>query len=202
MANVEISRAVRAAVRPVREQRDMWRRAAVGVLALSLAGNVILYGIAWSREARHREETAQLRTELRNVEAVRDDALEELGRMANDYALEAKARREQAEAYEAVGAYRYIGECTITAYCPCEQCCGRWADGVTASGLPAGPGIVAVDPDVIPLGSTVVIDGQKYLAVDTRSGVTGNHIDICLASHEETVAHGVRTAEVWVMHHE
>ena len=101
MANVEISRAVRAAVRPVREQRDMWKRAAVGVFALSLAGNVILYGIACSREARHREETAQLRTELRHVEAVRDDALEELGRMANDYALEAKARREQAEAYEA-----------------------------------------------------------------------------------------------------
>lgn len=198
MANVEISRAVRAAVRPVREQRDMWRRAAVGVLALSLAGNVILYGIAWSREARHREETAQLRTELRNVEAVRDDALEELGRMANDYALEAKARREQAEAYEAVGAYRYIGECTITAYCPCEQCCGRWADGVTASGLPAGPGIVAVDPEVIPLGSTAVIDGQRYLAADTGSGVEGLHIDICMGSHEETVAHGVRTADVWV----
>ena len=180
----------------------MWKRAAVGVFALSLAGNVILYGIACSREARHREETAQLRTELRHVEAVRDDALEELGRMANDYALEAKARREQAEAYEALGAYRYIGECTITAYCPCAECCGRWADGLTASGLPAGPEIVAVDPDVIPLGSTVIIDGQKYLAADTGSGVTGNHIDICLASHEETVEHGVRTAEVWVIHHE
>ena len=97
---------------------------------------------------------------------------------------------------------RYIGECTITAYCPCAECCGRWADGLTASGLPAGPEIVAVDPDVIPLGSTVIIDGQKYLAADTGSGVTGNHIDICLASHEETVEHGVRTAEVWVIHHE
>ena len=188
--------------RALRSQRDVWKQAAVGVLALSITGNIGLYAVGWAREARHQEESRQLRAELRHVEAVRDDALEELGRMANDYALEAKARREQAEAYEAVGAYRYIGECTITAYCPCEQCCGRWADGVTASGLPAGPGIVAVDPDVIPLGSTVVIDGQKYLAVDTGSGVTGNHIDICLASHEETVAHGVRTAEVWVMHHE
>lgn len=188
--------------RALRSQRDVWKQAAVGVLALSITGNIGLYAVGWAREARHQEESRQLRAELRHVEAVRDDALEELGRMANDYALEAKARREQAEAYEAVGAYRYIGECTITAYCPCEQCCGRWADGVTASGLPAGPGIVAVDPDVIPLGSTVIIDGMKYLAADTGSGVTGNHIDICLASHEETVAHGVRTAEVWVMHHE
>ena len=66
--------------RALRSQRDVWKQAAVGVLALSITGNIGLYGIACSREARHREETAQLRTELRHVEAVRDDALEELGR--------------------------------------------------------------------------------------------------------------------------
>ena len=175
----------------LRRQRDDWQRAAAGMLVLSLAVNAALYGAKLRAEERHR-------TELLYVEQVRDDALEELGRMANDYALEAKARREQAEAYEALGAYRYIGECTITAYCPCAECCGRLADGTTATGLPAGPGIVAVDPDVIPLGSTVIIDGQKYLAADTGSGEEGLHIDIFLASHEETVAHGVRTAEVWV----
>ena len=108
-----------------------------------------------------------------------------------------QAREEQAAAYEALGDWEYLGEFTITAYCPCEDCCGRWADGVTASGLPAGPGIVAVDRSVIPLGSTVVIDGQRYLAADT--GVTGNRVDICMTSHEDTVAHGVRTAEVWVV---
>ena len=175
----------------LRRQRDDWQRAAAGMLVLSLAVNAALYGAKLRAEERHR-------TELLYVEQVRDSALEELGRMANDYALEAKARREQAEAYEALGAYQYIGECAITAYCPCAECCGRWADGLTASGLPAGPGIVAVDPDVIPLGSTVIIDGQKYLAADTGSGVEGLHIDIFLASHEETVAHGVRTADVWV----
>lgn len=185
--------------RALRSQRDVWKQAAMGVLALSIAGNIGLYAVGWAREARHQEEAKQLRAELRHVETVRDDALEELGRMANDYALEAKARREQAEAYEALGAYRYIGECTITAYCPCAECCGRLADGTTATGLPAGPGIVAVDPDVIPLGSTVIIDGMKYLAADTGSGVEGLHIDIFLASHEETVAHGVRTADVWVV---
>ena len=184
--------------RALRSQRDVWKQAAVGVLALSITGYFGLYGIACSREARHREVTAQLRTELRHVEAVRDDALEELGRMANDYAREKLARQEQAEAYEAVGAWEYVGECTITAYCPCAECCGRWADGVTASGLPATPGVVAVDPEVIPLGSTAVIDGQRYLAADTGSGVEGLHIDICMGSHEETVAHGVRTADVWV----
>ena len=111
-------------------------------------------------------------------------------------AREQEARAELAAAYEMIGVYQYIGECTITAYCPCSECCGRWADGLTATGLPAGPGIVAVDPGIIPLGSTVVIDGQKYLAADT--GVQGRHVDVCVASHQETVELGLRTAEVWV----
>ncbi len=72
----------------------------------------------------------------------------------------------------------------------------RWADGLTATGLPAGPGVVAVDPEIIPLGSTVIIDGQRYLAADT--GVTGKHVDICMTEHEDTVEAGVRTADVWV----
>ena len=38
--------------------------------------------------------------------------------------------------------------------------------------------------------------GQRYLAADT--GVTGKHVDVCLPDHEDTVAHGVRIAEVWV----
>lgn len=196
--NTGIARDVRASCRLLIEQRDMWRQATVGVLALSIVGNIGLYAVGWSQENKHQAETRQLRAELQHVETVRDNALEELGRMANDYAREKLARREQAEAYEALGAYQYIGECTITAYCPCVECCGDWADGLTATGLPAGPGIVAVDPEVIPLGSTVVIDGQRYLAADTGSGVEGLHIDVCMASHGETVEQGSRTAEVWV----
>lgn len=37
----------------------------------------------------------------------------------------------------------------------------------------------------------------KYLAADT--GVTGNHIDICLSYHFQAEDYGSRTAEVWVM---
>src|SRR5213075_2009557 len=39
--------------------------------------------------------------------------------------------------------------------------------GTTASGLPVGPGIVAVDPNVIPLGTRMYIPGYgKGIAVD------------------------------------
>ena len=54
-----------------------------------------------------------------------------------------------------------------------------------------------MDPEIIPLGSTVIIDGQRYLAADT--GVKGKHVDVCMMEHAATVEAGVRTADVWVI---
>lgn len=146
---------------------------AAGLLVLALAVNMAQWARIAALEASRREDAARYQAQVESAERMRDRAVEQLGAAVLQAEADRQARAEQAAAYEAVGAYRYIGECTITAYCPCEECCGRWADGVTATGLPAGPGVVAVDPEVIPLGSTVIIDGQRYLAADT--GVTGNH---------------------------
>ncbi len=95
-----------------------------------------------------------------------------------------------------------VGECTITYYDPCVLCCGK-ADGITASGTRAVPyETCAVDPAVIPLGSVVLVDFgdgvlQRYRAEDTGGTIKGNHIDICVRSHEEALELGVRRAEVW-----
>ena len=56
-----------------------------------------------------------------------------------------------------------------------------------------------MDPEVIPLGSTVIIDGQAYLVADTGGAVRGNHVDIAVATHQEALELGTRTAEVWVV---
>lgn len=92
--------------------------------------------------------------------------------------------------------YKSMGEYTITAYCACERCCGKWADGITASGLLAEPGIIAVDPKIIPLGSRVMIDGQEYLAADTGGAIKGNRIDIFAVSHDIALEYGVQNHEV------
>ena len=95
-----------------------------------------------------------------------------------------------------------IEDVTVTHYCPCVACCGK-DDGITASGRRAAPGIsVAVDPDVIPLGSDVLVDygdGEihYYRADDTGSAVKGDHIDLCMDSHEAALEAGVKTATVW-----
>ena len=91
----------------------------------------------------------------------------------------------------------------ITFYC-CEErphICGT-GTGITASGRRVTPYVsCAVDPDVIPLGSTIMIEynGEMvYLrADDTGPAVKGNHIDIAVSGHQEALSLGVKTADVW-----
>lgn len=91
-------------------------------------------------------------------------------------------------------AWQSIGECRITHYCSCAKCCGK-SDGITASGAQATVGrTVAVDPDVIPLGSEVLINGQIYIAEDT--GAKGSHVDIYVCSHDQALQMGTYRTEV------
>lgn len=91
---------------------------------------------------------------------------------------------------------------TVTYYDCCMACCGK-SDGITYSGTRAIPyETCAVDPTVIPLGASVSVDYgdgvlHHYRAEDTGGGVKGNHIDICVASHEEALELGVRAATVY-----
>ena len=181
-----------------RTRRDLasWQKAALGLVALSTAINVAQYIAILSRD----EAIEDLETRYHAVRAIEADAVAAYGELAARVDADREARRAQAEAYEAIGAYEYIGECTVTHYC-CElyaHVCGD-GDGLTATGIPVTPGVVAVDPEVIPLGSTVIIDGQAYLAADTGGTVRGNHVDIAVATHQEALELGTRTAEVWVV---
>lgn len=99
-----------------------------------------------------------------------------------------------------------------TAYCSCKKCCGKYAENrpldengneiiLTASGERAVQGItVGVDPNVIPLGSKVVIDGKEYIAQDTGNPkvVKNNVIDVYFDNHEDACAFGVQCQEAHV----
>lgn len=182
----------------VRTRRALasWQKAALGLLVLSVGINTALYTAVLHLE----RERADWETRYLAVRAIEEDAVAAYGALAAKVDAEAEARQAQAEAYEAIGAYQYIGECTVTYYCcePYAHVCGD-GDGLTATGLPVTPGVVAVDPEVIPLGSTVIIDGQAYLAADTGGAVRGNHVDIAVESHQEAIERGTHTAEVWVV---
>lgn len=99
------------------------------------------------------------------------------------------------ETYE--GVFVNEEEFKITHYCNCHICCGRWAGGPTASGTyPSSNRTVAVDPDIIPLGTRILIDGVEYFAEDTGSAIKGNRIDIYCNSHQEALDRGTYIATV------
>jgi 3D (Asp-Asp-Asp) domain-containing protein len=94
----------------------------------------------------------------------------------------------------------YLGKFTLTAYCNCKKCCGKWAGGPTASGkMPKQGRTIAVDPKVIPLGSKVIINGETYIAEDTGSAIKNKKIDVYFDSHSEALDFGVQSAKVYLV---
>jgi 3D (Asp-Asp-Asp) domain-containing protein len=71
--------------------------------------------------------------------------------------------------------------------------------GTTASGLPVGPGIVAVDPRVIPLGTKLFIPGYgKGVAADVGGGIKGAIIDLWYSTYAQCAKWGRRTVTITV----
>jgi len=59
---------------------------------------------------------------------------------------------------------------------------------------------VAVDEDVIKLGSRLWIEGiGEVVAADTGGGIKGNRIDIYMDKHEEAVQWGRKVVRVKIM---
>ena len=99
----------------------------------------------------------------------------------------------------------YLGRFDLSHYCACEEYCGKWADGMTATGTVATEGrTIAVDPEVIPYGSRVAVfydDGRivEYIAEDCGGAIKGNEIDVFVADHDRANELGIETACVYLV---
>ena len=72
--------------------------------------------------------------------------------------------------------------------------------GHTATGIPTSWGIVAVDPNVIPLGTKMTIPGYgEAIAADTGPGVRGRALDVWVPDRATAIAFGRRTVTI-VLH--
>lgn len=98
-----------------------------------------------------------------------------------------------------------LGEFKLTAYCSCEICCGKWANnrpngivyGAIGEELKEGYSI-AVDPNVIPYRTEVIINGKTYKAQDCGGAIKGNRIDVYFENHARALEFGVKYAEVFL----
>lgn len=179
-----------------------WRTVSLTVTLVSLICIVSMAGTISGLRAASETADKQYRERIATETHLRDRAVREMAEMSLQLA---DMKQEQIEAIAMSYSepdepqYEYLGEFTITAYCPCSRCCGKWADGLTASGVPAVPGVIAVDPQIIPLGSVVMIDGQEYRAEDTGSGINENRIDIYMNNHNDALDYGVKQKSVYIL---
>lgn len=92
--------------------------------------------------------------------------------------------------------YTAIMSMEATAYLPSDG----GGSGITAIGIPATYGVVAVDPGIIPLGSRLYIPGYGMaIAADTGGAIYGYRIDLCMESYAEAMNFGRRVVTVYVL---
>ena len=86
-----------------------------------------------------------------------------------------------------------------TGYCNCSSCAGKLAGSPTASGTrPKQNRTIAVDKNLIKLGTKVKIGDEMYVAEDTGGAIKGKKIDIYYSSHNKAKAHGVQYKKIKV----
>ncbi|GGJ82684.1 peptidase M23 [Lentibacillus kapialis] len=89
---------------------------------------------------------------------------------------------------------------TATAYtADCEGCSGVTSTGVDLNANP-NKKVIAVDPNVIPLGSKVHVEGYGYAtAADIGGAINGNKIDVHVPSEAKANQWGVQTVDVTIV---
>lgn len=119
---------------------------------------------------------------MRMIESSRDEVMRLYSKVCEE---NKKLKKENSELKENSESWDYkLENVKLTAYCPCEECSGQWGTK-TKTGTTATEGrTIAVDPDVIPLGSKVKIGDKIYIAEDIGGAVNGKHIDVYFDDHK------------------
>lgn len=113
-------------------------------------------------------------------------------------AIRAEKERARRSIETSRGMERYSAVLTMeaSAYLPFD---GGGA-GITASGMLARYGVVAVDPNVIPLGTRLYIPGYgEAIAADTGGAIRGHMIDLCMEDYGSAIAFGRHDIQVYVL---
>jgi len=91
----------------------------------------------------------------------------------------------------------YVNSTAYTAHC--NGCSGTTATGMNLRANPNAK-VIAVDPNVIPLGTKVYVEGYGYaVAADTGSAIKGNKIDVFLSSKSAAYRWGSKRVKIKIL---
>jgi 3D (Asp-Asp-Asp) domain-containing protein len=135
--------------------------------------------------------------------------IEDTRQMIDIMLREVKESREFREGVEQWLDKLNVGEFEASAYAPLdpdavEGMCYIGDPRVTATGARTTPGrTIAVDPDVIPMGTRVYIPGVGVRVAEDRGGlIRGNRLDLCMSSRAAALDYGRRRVmAVWLKPH-
>ncbi|AJQ26444.1 3D domain-containing protein [Pelosinus fermentans] len=115
----------------------------------------------------------------------------------------AKPDTEKKQSGNAPSKYEKVLDIKATAYSPGPLDNDQWGDK-TYLGTTIRPGVVAVDPKVIPLGSRLYVEypdghGEYAVAEDTGGAIKGNRIDIAIMNRDKATEFGIKPVKVYVV---
>ena len=92
------------------------------------------------------------------------------------------------------------GTYTVTAYCGCEKCCGKWSKAhKTADGHTPVEGVTCAASRSIPFGTKLMINGHVYTVQDRLATKYDSRIDIYFDSHTNALKWGKKKMEVKIV---
>ena len=89
---------------------------------------------------------------------------------------------------------------TSTGYYPGPECCDPFADGITAMGVKAQVGIIAIDDKNGPfkMWDIIYVEGYGYgLCCDRGSAIKRYKVDLCFDTLQEAKEWEVRLVKAW-----
>lgn len=119
-----------------------------------------------------------------------------LGLTGTDNASESQVSRSSS----AIGRSGTVLTMTATAYDASYECNYPYYGQPSFIGLPLARGIVAVDPNVIPMGTRLYVEGYgEAIAADQGGAIKGNRIDLFFESHQDALDYGIKTVKVTIL---
>src|SRR5699024_1426920 len=128
-----------------------------------------------------------------------NEVTEESSEAANEESSEAEANEEETESASSSSEGETLSVAATAYTSDCEGCSGTTATGIDLSAN-QDKKVIAVDPDVIRLGTEVNVEGYgNAVAADVGGAIKGNKIDVHVPNEAEANQWGVRTVNVTVL---
>ena len=151
-----------------------------------LASGCIIGGTVAYRQAGH---ITELSHQVRSYKKTARDSTAALGTLARSHESVLAAT----ESAPSIGTRSWGHRFTVTKYIPRSPAYGKDNDGLTSTLMKADPAsrIVAVDPKVIPYGSSVWIESLGWFnAQDCGGAIKGYRLDVLTATEHDAFEYG------------